>query len=204
MIRTTIGYIDDFLGGGLPDGILIDIFGPSGSGKTSTLHRMATRAILSDKHVSYIDATGNFRPERILNMGATADSLINIDVLRALNVDEQMAALGRVRPESAVLLVDGVSDLFIYEYPNLTQSRKRMYLLMRHIRDLAKMAICRQMPIVVTNMVRYGQGGIIESMEKAAWLYPHIRVYLTGAPRYEALCSGPGQTDTFSCIPGTI
>lgn len=201
MIRTRIGYIDDFLGGGLPDGVLVDIFGPSGSGKTSTLHRIAAQTAMSGRRVSYIDATGNFRPERILDMGISPDLLTRIDVLRALSVDEQTSAVGRVPSDTDVLLVDGISDLFIYEYPDLVQSRKRGYLLMQHMRTLSEAALCQRMPIVVTNMIRYGKGGISESMEKAAWLYSHVRVYLTGAPRYEALCSRPGRNDIFSCVP---
>ena len=204
MIRTSIRYIDDFLGGGLPQGTLMDIFGPSGSGKTSTLHRIAAQTAISGSRVSYIDATGNFRPERIIHMGISSDLLTRIDVLRALSVDEQTSALSRVPSDTGVLLVDGISDLFIYEYPNFVQSHKRGCLLMQHMRTLSKMALCQRMPIVVTNMVRYGKGGVSESMEKAAWLYSHVRVYLTGAPRYEALCSRPGQDDIFSCVPSNI
>lgn len=204
MIRTGMAYIDDFLGGGLPEGMLIDIFGPSGSGKTSTLHRIAAQSVSYGKHVSYIDATGNFRPERIIHMGAASDSLDGIYVLRVLNVGEQMAALNHVSSKTEVLLVDGVSDLFIYEYPNLEQIYKRKHMLMRHVQALSKMAIHQRMPIVMTNMIRYGKGGITESMEKAAWLYPHVRIYLTGGPRYEALCSRPGMDKIFSCIPGSI
>lgn len=199
-----MGYIDDFLDGGLPEGILIDIFGPSGSGKTSTLHRIAAQAAISDRHVSYIDTTGNFRPERIIHMGASPDMLARIDVLRALSVDEQMSALGRVPSGTGVLLVDGISDLFIYEYPNLAQIGKRAYLIMRYMRTLSRMALCQRMPIVVTNMIRYGKGGVMESMEKAAWLYSQVRIYLTGGPRYEALCSRPGQDEIYPCVPCDI
>ena len=204
MIRTDIQYIDDFLGGGLPDGILLDIFGPSGSGKTSTLHRIAAQTALSGRRVSYIDATGNFRPERIIRMGIPSDTLARISVMRALSVDDQTSALNRVPSDTGVLLVDGISDLFIYEYPDLVMSRTRASLLMQHMRTLSKMALCYQMPIVVTNMVRYGRNGISESMEKAAWLYSHVRIYLTGAPRYEALCRRPGRDDIFSCVPSDI
>lgn len=204
MIRTGIPYMDDFLGGGLPDGILIDIFGPWGSGKTSTLHRIAAQAALSGRQVSYIDTTGNFRPERIIRMGISSDVLARIDVLRALSVDDQTSALNRIPHDTGVLLVDGISDLFIYEYPRLAQNRTRISLLMAHMRTLSKIALYQQIPIVVTNMIRYGRYGMHESMEKAAWLYSHARIYLTGAPRYEALCSLPGRDDIFSCVPSEI
>ncbi|WP_304515764.1 ATPase domain-containing protein, partial [Candidatus Nitrosotalea sp. FS] len=67
MISTGLLGLDDLLGGGVRHGTIIDIFGPGGSGKTQLAMQISLNS-LRDGTVLYQDATGGFRPERMLQL----------------------------------------------------------------------------------------------------------------------------------------
>ncbi len=68
MISTGLQKLDEFLSGGIPDGVIVDIFGGNGTGKTQLLLQLSINSIKNGGHVLYLDTTGEFRPERILEI----------------------------------------------------------------------------------------------------------------------------------------
>jgi len=65
MIPTGIKKLDQFLGGGIKNGIITDIFGASGTGKTQFAIQISINSLLQGGHVFYQDTTGDFKPERM-------------------------------------------------------------------------------------------------------------------------------------------
>ena len=68
MISTGLKKIDEFLSGGIPGGVVVDIFGANGTGKTQLLLQLSINSIKNGGNVLYLDTTGGFRPERILEI----------------------------------------------------------------------------------------------------------------------------------------
>jgi len=65
MIPTSIKKLDQILGGGIRDSLIIDIFGARGTGKTELAMQIAINSLLSGGKVFFQDTTGKFRPERM-------------------------------------------------------------------------------------------------------------------------------------------
>ena len=200
MIRTRIDALDEFLGGSLPGGLILDIYGPGGSGKTQVLLQVSTAAAEAGHRVAYIDATGSFRPERVLQMCRSSGTaaLKRIEVFRATSVSEQADALRRLDDGISVLAVDNVTDLFIYEYPGERGAFARSHLLMSYMRELSRLALAMDVSVVVSNMIRYAGDREIESMGRAIDLFTHVKMRLSGHPEYTALCSRLGAQTQFA------
>ena len=62
MILTGLEKLDKSLSGGIPDGVIVDIFGKNGTGKTQLLLQLMINSIKNGGHVLYFDTTGGFRP----------------------------------------------------------------------------------------------------------------------------------------------
>lgn len=199
MIWTRVGALDDFLGGRVPGGMILDVYGPAGAGKTQILLQISAVAAAGGRHVAYVDAAGGFRPERILQMAGRggADILDNISVLRAASVSDQLGAPRRLAPDVSVLLVDNVTDLFLYEYAGDRRVSYRSHLFMKHMRDLSLLARAKNIPVVVSNMIRHANGQETESMGRAIGLYTHAKMRLSGSPEYMARCSSLDRTVQF-------
>ena len=67
MISTGLQKLDQFLSGGIPDSVIVDIFGENGTGKTLLLLQLLINSIKNGGNVLYLDTTGGFRPERSLD-----------------------------------------------------------------------------------------------------------------------------------------
>ena len=76
MIKTGLLKIDNFLSGGIPNGLIVDIFGGSGTGKTQLLLQLSINSIKNNGNVLYLDTTGGFRPERILEIQKNLTSIL--------------------------------------------------------------------------------------------------------------------------------
>ena len=97
MISTGLKKIDDFLSGGIPNGVIVDIFGGNGTGKTQLLLQLSINSIKNGGKVLFLDTTGGFRPERILEIQKKSNSnlnlLNNIIVSRITNTSEQINSI---------------------------------------------------------------------------------------------------------------
>ena len=94
MISTGIKKLDQILDGGIKNGIITDIFGARGTGKTHLAMQIAINSLQKGETVLFQDTTGDFRPERMLEIIKTRNLepsiLENVKVGRITNTGEQI------------------------------------------------------------------------------------------------------------------
>ena len=183
MIPTGLQKLDEFLSGGIPSGIIVDIFGGAGTGKTQLLLQLSINSIKNGGHVLYLDTTGEFRPERILEIQKQTktdyDFLQQITVSRLTNTSEQIKSIKNIQNNHfSLIVIDNITDLFSYEYKKNESIVEKNFVFMKYMHDLSKFAIRNKIPIVVTNMIRSIDGKEIENMKSAIDPFTHVKIHL--------------------------
>lgn len=183
MLSTGLQKLDEFLSGGVPGGVITDIFGSSGTGKTQLLFQLSLNAIKENSKVLYVDTSGSFRPERIIELQKQThhalNILDNIAVLRVTNTHDQINSLQIInKSDFDLVLVDNITDLFSYEYQNSEQAFEKNMAFMQYMRGLSLYAIGKKIPIVATNMVRNIDDKEVENMQTAIDPFIHIKISL--------------------------
>ena len=184
MTSTGLQKLDEFLSGGIPSSVITDIYGSNGTGKTQLLFQISINFIKNGGTVLYLDTTGGFRPERILEMqkyqNLEVDILDKITVSRVTNTSEQINLIKNLKPvKFSLIIIDNVTDLFSYEYKTEMSMFKKNLLFMKHMHDLSLFAIDEKIPIVITNMIRNIDGKEVENMRKAIDLFTHLKIKLS-------------------------
>lgn len=185
MIPTGIEKVDRFLGGGLLSGAILDIYGPGGAGKTQALLQITAEAVQAGHMVGYIDAAGDFRPERICDICQNDSVLDLIQVSRVTNVVEQTSSINRFCDVSMIIL-DNVTDLFTYEYYKESRQHIRNQRFAKHMQEMSRLALRQRIPIIISNMVRYSGVEDVENLDYIVDLYTHVKLHLGGSPEYMA------------------
>ena len=184
MISTGLQKLDEFLSGGIPDGVVVDIFGGNGTGKTQLLLQLSINSIKNGGHVLYFDTTGEFRPERILEIQNQTEKQSNfleqITVSRITNTSEQIKSIKNLESiDLSLIVIDNVTDLFSYEYNKDESIFEKNSLFMKYMHELSELAIIKKIPIVVTNMIRTIESKEVENMKSAIDPYTHIKIQLS-------------------------
>ena len=204
MISTGLKTIDDFLSGGIPNGVIVDIFGGHGTGKTQLLLQLSINSIKNGGKVLFLDTTGGFRPERILEIQKKSNSnlnlLNNIIVSRITNTSEQINSIKNFKENNfSLIIIDNITDLFSYEYKNNQSIFKKNSLFMKYMRELSLYAVTHKVPIVITNMIRNSNEQEVENMSTAIDLFTHIKIHLfKNSSIYNGEISSPCNKDNFS------
>ena len=204
MISTGLKKIDDFLSGGIPNGVIVDIFGGNGTGKTQLLLQLSINSIKNGGKVLFLDTTGGFRPERILEIQKKSNSnlnlLNNIIVSRITNTSEQINSIKNFKENNLFLIIiDNITDLFSYEYKNNQSIFKKNSLFMKYMRELSLYAVTHKVPIVITNMIRNSNEQEVENMSTAIDLFTHIKIHLfKNSSIYNGEISSPFNKENFS------
>jgi DNA repair protein RAD51 len=183
MISTGLQKLNEFLSGGIPNGVIVDIFGGNGTGKTQLLLQLSINSIKNGGNVLYFDTTGGFRPERILEIQKQSetqlDFLQKITVSRLTNTSEQIKSIKSFENNNfSLIVIDNVTDLFSYEYKKDESIFEKNSLFMKYMHELSKFAITKKIPIVITNMIRNIEGKEIENMKNAIDPFTHIKIHL--------------------------
>jgi len=183
MISTGLQKLDKFLSGGIPDSVIVDIFGGNGTGKTLLLLQLSINSIKNGGNVLYLDTTGGFRPERILEIQKESKILSNllekITVSRITNTSEQIKTIQNLEKNIfSLIVIDNITDLFSYEYQKDESTFKKNSLFMKYMRNLSKLAITKKIPIVITNMIRNIEDKEVENMKSAIDPFTHIKIHL--------------------------
>ena len=150
-ISTGSRAMDAVLGGGIHTGMITNIYGESGSGKSQLCFTLCVNCAKDSANILFIDTTGNFRPERIMEISGSKLNLEKISYIRAFTTSEQSNATKKiieVRPR--LVVIDSLTSLFSTEYSGPERHRA----IMKYMHQLAALAINLQSAIVVTNMVR--------------------------------------------------
>ena len=204
MISTGLKKIDDFLSGGIPNGVIVDIFGGNGTGKTQLLLQLSINSIKNGGKVLFLDTTGGFRPERILEIQKKSSSnlnlLNNIIVSRITNTSEQINSIKNFKENNfSLIIIDNITDLFSYEYKNNQSIFKKNSLFMKYMRELSLYAVTHKVPIVITNMIRNSNDQEVENMSTAIDLFTHIKIHLfKNSSIYNGEISSPFNKENFS------
>ena len=183
IIPTGLQKLNKFLVGGIPQGIIVDIFGGNGTGKTQLLLQLSINSIKNGGRVLYFDTTGGFRPERILEIQKRSetnlDFLQQITVSRLTNTSEQIKSIQKLENNNfSLIVIDNITDLFSYEYTKNESIFEKNLLFMKYMHELSKFAITKKIPIIFTNMIRTIEGKEIENMKSAIDPFTHIKIHL--------------------------
>ncbi|MDH5430798.1 MAG: recombinase RecA [Nitrosopumilus sp.] len=183
MISTGLQKLDKFLSGGIPHSVIVDIFGGGGTGKTLLLFQLLINSIKNGGDILYLDTSGGFRPERILEIQKESkmeiDLLEKITVSRITNTSDQIKSIKNIEENNFTLIViDNITDLFSYEYQNEKSIFEKNSLFMKYMHELSKLAIRKKIPIIVSNMIRNMDGKEIENMQNAIDPFTHIKIHL--------------------------
>jgi DNA repair protein RadA len=170
-ITTGSRNFDSLLGGGLPIASITDIYGAAGTGKTQFAFQNAvmTCKTLQDSQSSpilavFVDCTGSFRPERVVEISEARGILSNrilqsISTVSVRNVSAQMAVSTRLMNDPAfshcrLIIVDDVTANFTAEYGNQGEIAERQAKLSLHLRGVSYACNRMGMSAILTNSVR--------------------------------------------------
>ena len=130
MIKTGLKELDQFLGGGIKEGLITSISGQSATGKTQLVLQICLNALQNGKDVLFQDTTGEFRPERLVEMmqlqKINPSLLDKIKVNRITNIAQQIQRSSKIQLKSySLIIIDSVTDLFSFEYSKKEQSLEK-------------------------------------------------------------------------------
>ena len=183
MIETGLKKLDQFLGGGIKEGLITDISGQNSTGKTQLAFQICINALKNGKEILFQDTTGEFRPERLVEMlkirKLEPTLLDKIKVGRITNSIQQVEYLSKTTSNAfSLIVIDNVTDLFSFEYSKKEQSFEKHLAFMKYMQNLASIAINSKIPIVVTNIVRSFNEHEEENLEKSIGMFTHIKIKL--------------------------
>ena len=184
MISTGLEKLDEFLLGGIQNGVITDIYGANGTGKTQLLLQICINSIKNGGNVLYLDTTGGFRPERILGMQTSQNLEFNlldkITVLRITNTSEQINSIKIMNEKIfSLVVIDNVTDLFSYEYQSEDSTFQKNSTFMKFMHQLSCVAINKKIPVVITNMIRNIENKEVENMKSAIDPFTHVKIRLS-------------------------
>ena len=184
MIKTGLKELDQFLGGGIKDGLITSISGQSATGKTQLAFQICLNALDNGKEILFHDTTGEFRPERLVEMmqfqKINPSLLDKIKVNRITNTVEQLQSLSGAALENySLLIIDNVTDLFSFEYSKKEQFFEKNISFMKYMHNLSSIAIGVKIPIIVTNIVRSINKHEKENLEESISMYIHTKIKLS-------------------------
>ncbi len=184
MISTGIKKLDQILDGGIKNGIITDIFGARGTGKTHLAMQISINSLQNGGTVLFLDTTGEFRPERMLEIIKTRhlepSLLENVKVGRVTNTGEQIQYLSKIKEMDnfSLIIIDNITDLFSFEYSKELQVLEKNILFMRYMHDLSLIGIQKRIPIVITNMIRKIDKTEKENLYNSISLFTHLKINL--------------------------
>ena len=184
MIKTGLKELDQFLGGGIKDGLITSISGQSATGKTQLAFQICLNALHNEKEILFHDTTGEFSPERIIEMmqfqKINPSLLDKIKVNRITNTVEQLQSLSGAALENySLLIIDNVTDLFSFEYSKKEQFFEKNISFMKYMHNLSSIAVGVKIPIIVTNIVRSINKHEKENLEESISMYIHTKIKLS-------------------------
>ena len=184
MIETGLKELDKFLDGGIKDGLITSISGQSATGKTQLVFQICLNALRDDEDILFQDTTGEFRPERLVEMmqlqKINTSLLDKIKVSRITNTAQQIQCFSKTPPKSySLIIIDSVTDLFSFEYSKKEQILEKHISFMKYMHNLSSIAIDYKIPIIVTNITRTINKHEKENLEESISMYTHTKIKLS-------------------------
>lgn len=169
-ISTGSSSFDQLLGGGLPLSSTTDVYGAAGTGKTQFAFQNAIMTCnrLAQTNpaplVVFVDCTGAFRPERIVEI-AENRKLNSTDILKRVysisvrSVEEQMRVNDKIYIDPIfsncrLLIVDDATSNFVTEFAE-DEIANRQTALAVYMRGLSYIGQKRGASVLLTNSARF-------------------------------------------------
>ena len=203
MIPTGIKKLDNFLDGGVKNGIITDIYGTAGTGKTLLALQISTNLISNGGQILFQDTTGEFRPERMIELmktkGLKYNALNNVSVARITNTVDQISYLSKIsKNEFSLIIIDNVTDLFVFEYSKEDQLLERSLSFMKYMKELSLFSIRNNIPIILINTVRSIDEKEHETLHRAIDIFTHMKIHLQkNNSKYSGIASLPTKNIEF-------
>ena len=183
MISSQIDSLDKIFSGELQNGIITEISGLRGTGKTQLALQFAIEPLSNNKKILFIDTTVEFRPERFLQMiqsrNLSPSLLENLHVSRVTDTQKQIEVLKSFEKDSfSLLIIDNVTDLFSFEYSKKEHLIEKNLNFGNYMINLSKLALSRNMPIIITNQILSYDEKNYERMHAQLEHYVHQKIQL--------------------------
>jgi DNA repair protein RAD51 len=206
MISTGLKKLDQFLGGGIKEGLITDVYGSNGTGKTQLALQISLNVLKNGGQVLFQDTTNEFRPERLVEMmrkqEISSALLEKIKVGLITNTMQQIQYLSKISIKNfSLIIIDNVTDLFSFEYSKKEHALEKHIFFMKYMHDLSNIAINTKIPIIVTNTVGKINNLENENLEKSISMFTHIKIRLS-KNNNERVCQviSPFENKKFSYI----
>lgn len=204
MIPTNIEKLDQFLGGGIQNGTITDIFGSNGSGKTQFVIQLSINSLEQGGHVYLQDTTGEFRPERMLQImkkrNINHSLMDNVKVSRITNSSEQINALSKILESNFdFIVIDNITDLFSFEFSRNELTLEKNITFMKYMHSLSELTIQNNIPTVITNMIRNIDDHEVENLDRSISMFTHTKIKLSkNGSKYNGKAYSPFGENEFS------
>lgn len=155
MLPTGCRALDVLLGGGLPAGIITQLYGPAGSGKSAICLQAAHTAARAGRRVAFVDTEGSFHLRRLEQICGPAlkKVLQSTILLEAHSFAQQSAAIAKAAAARAdLIIVDSLTSLYRVERTDDTAAAVNREL-GRQLATLLAAARRQGIPVLVTNQV---------------------------------------------------
>ena len=206
MISTGLKKLDQFLGGGIKEGLITDVYGSNATGKTQLALQISLNVLKNGGQVLFQDTTNEFRPERLVEMmrkqEISSALLEKIKVGLITNTTQQIQYLSKISIKNfSLIIIDNVTDLFSFEYSKKEHALEKHIFFMKYMHDLSNIAINTKIPIIVTNTVGKINNLENENLEKSISMFTHIKIRLS-KNNNERICQviSPFENKKFSYI----
>jgi len=206
MISTGLKKLDQFLGGGIKEGLITDVYGSNGTGKTQLALQISLNVLKNGGQVLFQDTTNEFRPERLVEMMGKQEIssalLEKIKVGLITNTAQQIQYLSKISIKNfSLIIIDNVTDLFSFEYSKKEHALEKHIFFMKYMHDLSNIAINTKIPIIVTNTVGRINDLETENLEKSISMFTHIKIRLSkNNNEYVCQVISPFENKEFSYI----
>ncbi len=184
MISTGLKKLDQFLGGGIKEGLITDVYGSNATGKTQLALQISLNVLKNGGQVLFQDTTNEFRPERLVEMmrkqEISSALLEKIKVGLITNTTQQIQYLSKISIKNfSLIIIDNVTDLFSFEYSKKEHVLEKHIFFMKYMHNLSNIAINTKIPIIVTNTVGKINDLENENLEKSISMFTHIKIRLS-------------------------
>ena len=206
MISTGLKKLDQFLGGGIKEGLITDVYGSNATGKTQLALQISLNVLKNGGQVLFQDTTNEFRPERLVEMMGKQEIssalLEKIKVGLITNTAQQIQYLSKISIKNfSLIIIDNVTDLFSFEYSKKEHALEKHIFFMKYMHDLSNIAINTKIPIIVTNTVGRINDLETENLEKSISMFTHIKIRLSkNNNEYVCQVISPFENKEFSYI----
>ncbi|MBI5392374.1 DNA repair and recombination protein RadB [Candidatus Woesearchaeota archaeon] len=146
---------------GYESDIITTVYGPSGTGKTTLCLLASIAAVKQGKKVIYIDTEGGFSINRLLQLCNDQTILQQIFVLKAMNFEEQIKEIAKLRSmindKIGLVVIDTIGMLYRIELGRASkvigETKTVNNELSMQLLYLTEIARKHEIPVLLTNQV---------------------------------------------------